>query len=119
MLFNSFNFSEASAKPVRVLVWSLCITILFVLVLRHTWVGEDSYIVWRMTENFWKGHGLTWNPGVREYMFTCPLWMLSATAAFGILPNVYVNSVLLSFACFFLATYLFLRKQQIGAAVVY
>lgn len=42
---------------------------------RYAWVGDDVFITLRTVDNFVRGEGLTWNPGIRVQVYTHPLWM--------------------------------------------
>jgi arabinofuranosyltransferase len=46
------------------------------LVLRASWVSDDSIITLRTVDNFLHGYGLRWNVGERVQTYTHPLWLL-------------------------------------------
>lgn len=47
-----------------------------ILVLFSAWLCDDAYVVFRVVENAWLGHGLRWNIAERVQAYTCPLWTL-------------------------------------------
>lgn len=47
-----------------------------ILVIKTAWVSEDAYITFRPIENYVKGYGMGYNPGIRVQSFTHPLWFL-------------------------------------------
>ncbi|PJZ69634.1 hypothetical protein CH373_09015 [Leptospira perolatii] len=50
--------------------------LLIVFFLADFWLSEDSFITFRVLDNFWNGHGLRWNISERVQVFTHPLWMV-------------------------------------------
>lgn len=65
------------------------------VVLRKAWVCDDAYITFRVVDNLFHGHGLTWNPGERVQVFTHPLWMLLVAGLHGVTREFYFTSLIL------------------------
>lgn len=70
--------SPGGARATRAIeLLAVVLGVLFLaLVLFSAWLSDDSYIVFRVVENLWLGHGLRWNISERVQAFTCPLWTL-------------------------------------------
>lgn len=71
--------------------------------LANSWVGDDSYITFRVIWNFIHGYGLTFNPDERVQAYTHPLWMLVMSAAYAVTREFFFTSTGVSWA-FCLAT---------------
>lgn len=76
-------------------------TLLFVclfaaIVLYRAWVCDDSYITFRVVENFHSGYGFRWNTAERVQVFTHPLWMLVMTFIYAFTHELYLTSLFLS-----------------------
>ena len=82
----------------RRIVLLLSFTLLTYAFLMNAWASEDAYISFRTVENFSAGYGLTWNPGDRVQAFTHPLWVLLMSVAHGVTSEVYLTSIVLSYA---------------------
>jgi arabinofuranosyltransferase len=93
-------------RRVASLLWLL----LFVVVLRNSWLSEDAYITYRVVDNFVHGYGLRWNPLERVQVYTHPLWMLILLPLHWALADIYTSATLLSLACSGLAAYLLLFR---------
>ncbi len=80
--------------------------VLSVFLLRTAWVSEDSYISFRVLDNFLHGYGLRWNIDDRVQTYTDPLFLAIVTCATWISGNVYLSaiavSLVLTLAAFFL-----------------
>lgn len=65
-------------------LWQATVALLFAalltIIVRLSWVGDDSYITLRTIENWLTGNGLTWNPGERVQTYTHPLWLFLLAA---------------------------------------
>jgi arabinofuranosyltransferase len=82
----------------RRIVLPLSFILLTYAFLMNAWASEDAYISFRTVENFTAGYGLTWNPGERVQAFTHPLWVLLMSVAHGVTSEVYLTSIVLSYA---------------------
>lgn len=65
----------AKVRWEKIIIASL-VSMYILLVIKTAWVSEDAYITFRPVENFVKGYGMGYNPGVRVQTFTHPLWFL-------------------------------------------
>ena len=65
-------------------------------ILKYAWVGEDSYIAWRVADNFIKGHGLRWNIDERVQVYTDPLFLLLVSFFYALTDKLYLSVVFLS-----------------------
>ena len=85
-----------------------------VVLVRNTWVGDDAFITMRVVDNFFNGYGLVWNVGERVQVFTSPLWMLLSILGYGVIRDpyitLYVLSLVISLASFFLVLYFFCKN---------
>lgn len=76
-------------------------TLLFVclfaaIVVYRAWVCDDSYITFRVVQNFHSGFGFRWNIAERVQVFTHPLWMLLITFFYAFTHELYLTSLFLS-----------------------
>src|SRR3954470_2836434 len=69
------------------------------LILKNTWLSEDSFITFRVVDNFVHGYGPRWNPLERVQTYTHPLWMLGVSAVYFVVRDMYFAPVALSIAC--------------------
>ena len=77
------------------------ITLTFILglifvILKNAWVCDDSYITFRVIDNFVNGYGLRWNVGERVQAFTNPLWLLIITPFYLFTHEFYITSIIIS-----------------------
>lgn len=80
------------------------------VLLRNTWLCEDSYITFRVVDNFVHGLGLRWNPLERVQVYTHPLWMLCLIPPYFLTRDIYFSAVALSLGCSALAVWLILFR---------
>ena len=66
------------------------------VLIRTAWVCDDSYISFRVVDNFVNGYGLVWNVGERVQAFTNPLWVLVISLFDLLTGEVYYTSIFLS-----------------------
>ncbi len=93
---------------------------LFSVILRRAWIGEDAYITFRTVDNFLNGYGLTWNPGERVQAYTHPLWMLLVSFFSFFTREIYFTVTILSLVLSFTAVILIptkLSKSLFGSAL--
>ena len=69
---------------VRLVALASTIAVLTYAGLANAWLGDDSFITFRVIDNFLNGHGLTFNPPERVQVYTHPLWMAVMTAAYAL-----------------------------------
>lgn len=89
-------FGERSLE--RILVgWFI---ILFgLVVIRNAWLSDDSYITFRVIDQFSLGHGLRYNLDERVQVYTHPLWMLLLLGFHSLTRELYLTPLFLSFIC--------------------
>ena len=107
------------SKLTKGLSIGICFLLITIVLIKVGWVGEDSYIGWRMIRNFYEGDGLVWNVGQRIYNFTFPLWLLLNLAAYAFIHNVYLNSIIISLCLTFGAIILFWRKRNSSQIILF
>ena len=74
--------------------------IVFIVVLvKNTWVADDSFITYRTMYNFLNGHGLRWNTIERVQTYTHPLWLFVLIPSYVILKNIWLSAVATSLLC--------------------
>jgi arabinofuranosyltransferase len=74
------------------------VVFLFVF-LANSWVGDDAYITFRVSENLLNGYGPRWNVDERVQVFTNPLWMFTMAAAAAVTGEFFYTSLVVSFLC--------------------
>lgn len=77
------------------------------IVIKNSWLGDDSFITLRTVDNFLHGYGLTWNTDERVQAYTHPLWMFMLSAVTFVVHRPYIAALLLGFGVSFLAVALF------------
>lgn len=97
-----------SDKRIRALVFLF----FFCILLRNTWLCEDAFITYRVSDNFVHGLGLRWNPLERVQVYTHPLWMMCVTAVYFVARDIYFSAVSVSLLCSGLAVALMLFRGQ-------
>lgn len=65
--------------------------------LANSWVGDDAYISFRVSDNLLKGYGPRWNVDERVQVFTNPLWTFTMAAAAGLTGEFFYTAVAVSF----------------------
>lgn len=87
----------ADARPGLPWMLAALVTLVFaVLLLRSSWISDDAAISLRTVLNVTHGFGLTFNIAERVQTFTHPLWLFLLTAAYLVVGNVFVATMLLS-----------------------
>ncbi|MCX6552082.1 MAG: hypothetical protein NTY02_13965, partial [Acidobacteria bacterium] len=70
--------ADTTGTPRRRLQGPLFAVVLVVfawIFLANSWVGDDAYITFRVSDNLIHGYGLRWNVAERVQAYTNPLWM--------------------------------------------
>jgi arabinofuranosyltransferase len=106
--------SGTATRPFRLAALAL---VLVALVCR-TWLCDDAFITMRVVDNFWHGHGLTWNPPERVQVFTHPLWLLVLLLSDLLLPGDYWPAALPGLVLTALAVALACRRLAVGRVAV-
>jgi arabinofuranosyltransferase len=73
--------------------------------IRTAWVSDDAWIVFRVVEHLWSGHGLRYNIDERTCVFTSPLMMLVLAASRGVTSNLAAASMAVGLLCWTAAVY--------------
>ena len=66
------------------------------LLFRSAWIADDASITLRTVLNVTHGFGLTYNIAERVQTFTHPLWLFLLTAAYLVIGNVFVATIVVS-----------------------
>jgi len=69
-----------------------------VVLYRNAWLGDDSFITFRVIDNFVNGLGLTWNPVERVQVYTHPLWMFLLSGVYLFTREIFFTSLFVSMA---------------------
>ncbi len=70
--------------------------------IKNAWVTEDAYIIFRSVEQVVAGNGPVWNPHERVQAFTSPLWFGVLVLTRIVSSNLYLNTIVVSFALWLL-----------------
>lgn len=92
------------------IVLSLFFLLLYIfLFYQSAWLSDDSFITFRVVDNFLNGFGLRWNPLERVQVFTHPLWLFLLIPIEWAVREISISAYLLSFVCgiLFLSVYWF------------
>jgi arabinofuranosyltransferase len=100
---------SVSNKNLNYIIYFLLALFVYVFIM-NAWVGDDAYITFRTVDNFVNGYGLTWNVSERVQAYTHPLWMFLHSFFYLITGNIYITTMILSFAFSFAALYLLVFK---------
>ncbi len=104
--------ADAPLRPVVFVIF----TFLVLLILRSTWLSEDSYISWRVVDNFVHGFGLRWNILDRVQVFTDPLFVLIVSGFYAVTHEIFITVSLLCVAFSASAVYLMLKRLAVSSA---
>ncbi len=94
--------------------------IFFVVLIRNSWIGDDSYITFRTVDNFLNGYGLRWNILERVQTYTHPLWMFLIMMVEFFARDIFFTSHFLSIGVSVLTVSIFvfaLSPSLIGALI--
>ncbi|EKR65663.1 putative membrane protein [Leptospira weilii str. 2006001853] len=105
----------------RIALFSLFL--LYTLLFYHSaWLSDDSFITFRVVDNFLNGFGLRWNPWERVQVYTHPLWLFLLIPIQRIVQDISASAYILSYACgiLFLSVYCFtLLKFRFGLGLIF
>ena len=93
ILRETYHRWRGAIETERLLALGGCLLVLTIFLLRHAWVGEDSYIGWRVTENIVAGHGPVWNAGERVQVYSSPFFFFLVTALRFASGEVFLTSI--------------------------
>src|SRR5829696_5381496 len=85
--------------------------VLFVVLVRTAWVGEDALISMRTVDHFVNGRGLRWNIDDRVQTFTHPLWVFVLSAVYFFTREIYFTVATVC-VCFSLAAFVVLLRGR-------
>ncbi|UOG39848.1 hypothetical protein MAL08_18120 [Leptospira noguchii] len=106
------NLSE-SYFPKRISDKIIFLLLLFfihsILFYHSSWLSDDSFITFRVVDNFLNGYGLRWNPLERVQVYTHPLWLFLLIPIQWVVREISISAYLLSYLCgiFFIFVYCF------------
>ncbi len=80
-----------------------------ILFYESAWLSDDSFITFRVVDNFLNGFGLRWNPLERVQVYTHPLWLFLLVPIQALIGEISISAYLLSYVCgiLFLFTFVF------------
>jgi arabinofuranosyltransferase len=99
-------------KRVGALLWLLYVWVM----LRNAWLCEDSFITYRVVDNWADGYGPRWNVLDRVQVYTHPLWMLAVSAVHFVARDVYFSAMAVSLVCSGVAVWLLLTRAMKSTA---
>lgn len=105
---------DAALRPVALVLFLF----LVFLIVRTAWLSEDSYISWRVVDNFTHGYGLRWNILDRVQVFTDPLFVLIVAAFYAVTHEIFITVTLLCIAFSTCAVYLVLKRLAVSYAAI-
>ena len=89
---------------------------LVLLILKSAWLSEDSYIGWRVVDNFIHGHGLRWNLLDRVQVFTDPLFILLMSPIYAVTHEIFITATVVCLILSAVAVYLVVRRLAVTPA---
>jgi arabinofuranosyltransferase len=93
---NATIFKSSESKN-KLSLFLLVLIIFFTLVIfRKAWLSDDSYITFRVIDNFINGFGLRWNVAERVQVFTHPLWMFLISLFYFFIRDFYWITIIIS-----------------------
>ncbi|EPE82224.1 putative membrane protein [Leptospira noguchii str. 1993005606] len=96
------NLSE-SYFPKRISDKIIFLLLLFfihsILFYHSSWLSDDSFITFRVVDNFLNGYGLRWNPLERVQVYTHPLWLFLLIPIQWVVREISISAYLLSYLC--------------------
>ena len=84
---------------------------------QHAWTFEDTFITYRVIDNFLNGYGLRWNVVERVQVFTHPLWLFLLTPIYYFTREVIVSTAAVSAICTLLSLIILLRSKVYRSTV--
>ncbi|MBM9579041.1 hypothetical protein JWG45_17985 [Leptospira sp. 201903070] len=118
------NFpGSALAKRIsgRSLLFFLFIPFYTILFYQSAWLSDDSFITFRVVDNFLNGFGLRWNPLERVQVYTHPLWLFLLIPTQFFVREISISAYLLSYLCgvlFLSSFFFFFSKFRIFVGIV-
>ena len=95
----------------------LLFTVFSYVFLANAWLGDDSYITFRVVWNLLHGYGAVFNPGERVQAYTHPLWMLVITIAHAATREFFFTALAVCYGFSLAAVMVAARSLRSSAAV--
>lgn len=92
-----------------------------ILFYESAWLSDDSFITFRVVDNFLNGFGLRWNPLERVQVYTHPLWLFLLIPIQALIGEISISAYLLSYVCgisFLVSFVFFFSKFRIFFGIV-
>jgi arabinofuranosyltransferase len=99
-------------KRAAALLWLLYVLV----VVRNAWLCEDSFITYRVVDNWASGYGPRWNVLDRVQVYTHPLWLLVLSAVHFVARDVYFSAMAVSIVCSAVGVWLLLTRAMTSTA---
>jgi len=91
--------SLARLRPSSARVAFIVAAVLFAMVfVANSWVGDDAFISFRVSENLINGYGPRWNVAERVQVFTNPLWTFTMAAVAWVTGEFFYTALAVSLA---------------------
>jgi arabinofuranosyltransferase len=75
----------------------MALTVFTVVHIANSWVGDDAYIAFRVSDNLINGYGPRWNVDERVQAFTNPLWMFLMAGVGWVTGELFYTSMVVSY----------------------
>lgn len=116
---HDFDDGHATRDQQRRVAEAVLIASFTYIFLANAWLGDDSYITFRVVWNFLHGYGPVFNPGERVQAYTHPLWMLVMTVAHAVTREFFFTALVVSYAFALAAVLVVVRSARtMGGALV-
>src|SRR6185437_6350721 len=86
------------------------IFVLSLVIIKVAWICDDSYITFRVVDNFIHGYGLTWNTSERVQSYSNPLWMMLVSIFYSFTHEIYYTVLIISIIVTIFSVILFSTK---------
>ena len=110
-------FWQQHTRQIILLVSLLLLGLFCAIVLNRAWVGDDSYITFRVVDNLHHGYGLRWNVDERVQVYTHPLWLLCIAFLHLFTGEVYLTSLFFSVVLSLSVLIVFFLSEQNNPAI--
>lgn len=92
--------------------------VLFGVLVRTAWVGEDALISMRTVQNFVSGHGLRWNVDDRVQSYTHPLLVLVLSVVYFFTREIYFTITAVC-VCFSIGAFVVLLRKRPPVSILF
>lgn len=103
-----------------ILIIGSAIFALSLVIVKVAWICDDSYITFRVVDNFIHGYGLTWNTSERVQSYSNPLWMLLVSIFYSFTHEIYYTVLVISITVTIFSVILFstkISKYLVGTVI--